>query len=49
MLQEIKKGRLLVGAGIGITDDILKRVEGLIKEEVDVIVVYTVMAILKCC
>jgi len=35
------KGRLLVGAGIGITDDILNRVEMLVNSEVDVIVVDT--------
>lgn len=35
------KGRLLVGAGIGITDDILSRVDTLVKAEVDIIVVDT--------
>lgn len=36
-----KGGRLLCGAAVGVTDDILERVEALVKSQVDIIVVDT--------
>ena len=36
-----KQGRLLVGAAVGVTDDTMKRIEALVKANVDVIVIDT--------